>query len=73
MVHWVPHRNGDRAIKEQPRIAKLIIPSSRRWTATSMIPPASFDWAVPDEEVLDFITAAERDVGTYLYGAPCTR
>ena len=28
----------------------------------------SFDWAVPDEEVLDFINAAERDVGTYLYG-----
>jgi len=27
-----------------------------------------FDWAVPDEEVLDFINAAERDVGTYLYG-----
>ncbi len=28
----------------------------------------NFDWAVPDEEVLDFINAAERDVGTYLYG-----
>lgn len=28
----------------------------------------SFDWAVPDEEVLDFINAAEQDVGTYLYG-----
>lgn len=28
----------------------------------------SFEWAVPDEEVLDFINAAERDVGTYLYG-----
>lgn len=28
----------------------------------------SFDWAVPDEEVLDFINAVERDVGTYLYG-----
>jgi dihydrofolate reductase len=27
-----------------------------------------FGWAVPDEEVLDFINAAERDVGTYLYG-----
>lgn len=27
-----------------------------------------FDWAVPDEEVLDFINAAERDIGTYLYG-----
>lgn len=27
-----------------------------------------FDWAVPDEEVLDFINAVERDVGTYLYG-----
>jgi len=27
-----------------------------------------FDWAVPDEEVLDFINAAERDVGTHLYG-----
>lgn len=27
-----------------------------------------FDWAVPDEEVLDFINTVERDVGTYLYG-----
>ena len=27
-----------------------------------------FDWAVPDEDVLDFINAAEREVGTYLYG-----
>lgn len=27
-----------------------------------------FDWAVPDEEVLDFINAAEREVSTYLYG-----
>ncbi len=27
-----------------------------------------FGWAVPDEEVLDFINAVERDVGTYLYG-----
>jgi dihydrofolate reductase len=27
-----------------------------------------FEWAVPDEEVLDFINAVERDVGTYLYG-----
>lgn len=28
----------------------------------------NFDWAVPDEEVLDFVNAAEREVGTYLYG-----
>ena len=28
----------------------------------------NFDWAVPDEEVLDFINAIERDVGTHLYG-----
>ncbi|QHE69675.1 Dihydrofolate reductase [Rhodococcus sp. WAY2] len=28
----------------------------------------AFDWAVPDEEVLDFINVAEREVGTYLYG-----
>lgn len=27
-----------------------------------------FDWAVPDEEVLAFITETERDVSTYLYG-----
>jgi dihydrofolate reductase len=27
-----------------------------------------FDWAVPDEEVLDFINVLEREVGTYLYG-----
>ena len=27
-----------------------------------------FEWAVPNEEVLDFISAAEREVGTYLYG-----
>lgn len=27
-----------------------------------------FEWAVPDEEVLDFIIDLERDVGTYLYG-----
>lgn len=28
----------------------------------------TFGWAVPDEEVLDFINDAERDVGTHLYG-----
>jgi dihydrofolate reductase len=28
----------------------------------------SFDWAVPDEEVLAFINDLERPVGTYLYG-----
>jgi dihydrofolate reductase len=28
----------------------------------------SFEWAVPAEEVLDFINDVERDVGTYLYG-----
>lgn len=27
-----------------------------------------FEWAAPDEEVLDFINDLERDVGTYLYG-----
>lgn len=27
-----------------------------------------FAWAAPDEEVLAFINALERDVGTYLYG-----
>ncbi len=27
-----------------------------------------FDWAVPDEDVLDFINTTEREVGTYLYG-----
>ena len=29
---------------------------------------SSFDWAVPDEEVLAFISDLERPVGTYLYG-----
>ena len=28
----------------------------------------SFDWAVPDEEVLTFINDLEQPVGTYLYG-----
>ncbi|MHA6798638.1 dihydrofolate reductase family protein [Bounagaea algeriensis] len=28
----------------------------------------NFDWAVPSEEVLDFVNAQERAVGTYLYG-----
>jgi dihydrofolate reductase len=28
----------------------------------------SFDWAVPDEEVLAFVNHQERSVGTYLYG-----
>lgn len=27
-----------------------------------------FDWAVPDEDVLDFINTTEREVRTYLYG-----
>lgn len=27
-----------------------------------------FDWAAPDEEVLDFINETERSIGTYLYG-----
>lgn len=28
----------------------------------------TFDWAVPDEEVLAFVNEQERSVGTYLYG-----
>lgn len=28
----------------------------------------TFDWAVPDEEVLEFVNESERGVGTYLYG-----
>ena len=28
----------------------------------------NFDWAVPDEEVLEFVNDLERPVGTYLYG-----
>ena len=28
----------------------------------------AFDWAVPDEEVLDFVNEIERGIGTYLYG-----
>lgn len=28
----------------------------------------NFDWAVPSDEVLDFLNAQERAVGTYLYG-----
>lgn len=31
-------------------------------------PDRSFDWADPDDEVLDFITQRMRAVGTYLYG-----
>lgn len=27
-----------------------------------------FEWAVPDEEVLEFMNALEREVGIYLYG-----
>lgn len=27
-----------------------------------------FDWAAPDEEVLDFVNETERSIGTYLYG-----
>jgi len=32
-----------------------------------------FDWAAPDEEVHAFVNDLERRVGTYLYGAGCTR
>ncbi len=28
----------------------------------------NFDWAVPNEEVLEFVNDLERPVGTYLYG-----
>ena len=28
----------------------------------------NFDWAMPDEEVLEFVNDLERPVGTYLYG-----
>ncbi|MGO8949098.1 MAG: dihydrofolate reductase family protein [Ktedonobacterales bacterium] len=28
----------------------------------------NFDWAMPDEEVHDFVNELERPVGTYLYG-----
>jgi dihydrofolate reductase len=28
----------------------------------------NFDWAAPDQEVHDFVTALERPIGTYLYG-----
>jgi carbon monoxide dehydrogenase subunit G len=32
-----------------------------------------FEWAAPDEEVLDFINDLERDVEPTSTGAPCTR
>jgi hypothetical protein len=32
-----------------------------------------FDWAVPDEEVLDFITPLSATWGPTCMGAPCTR
>jgi dihydrofolate reductase len=28
----------------------------------------NFNWAEPDEEVLDFINETEQSIGTYLYG-----
>ena len=33
----------------------------------------TFDWAEPDDEVHAFVNDLERSVGTYLYGAGCTR
>jgi hypothetical protein len=33
----------------------------------------NFDWAVPNEQVLEFVNDLERPVGTYLTGAGCTR
>ena len=32
-----------------------------------------YDWAMPDDEVFGFVNDFERPVGTYLYGAGCTR
>ena len=33
----------------------------------------NFNWAEPDEEVLDFINETEQSIGTYLYGRKSTR
>jgi hypothetical protein len=33
----------------------------------------NFDWGAPGEELFCFVNDLERPVGTYLYGAGCTR
>jgi hypothetical protein len=40
----------------------------RKTRPVTAVHPASFDWAVPDDEVHAFINDLERPVGTYLLG-----
>jgi len=49
-------------------VAKLIYSAIASLDGYIADEDGSFDWAVPDEEVLAFINDLERPVGTYLYG-----
>jgi dihydrofolate reductase len=49
-------------------VAKLIYSAIASLDGYIADEDGSFDWAVPDEEVLAFINHLERPVGTYLYG-----
>src|SRR5688500_2619411 len=67
----VPHgegtsqRSDDQERKHMSRLIYSFLASLDGYIADDA---GGFEWAVPNEEVLDFISAAEREVGTYLYG-----
>lgn len=54
--------------EERNRVPKLIYSFLASLDGYIADDAGRFEWAVPDEEVLDFINDLERDVGTYLYG-----
>ena len=49
-------------------MAKLIYSAITSLDAYVADTEGKFDWAVPDEEVHEFVNDLERPVGTYLYG-----
>jgi dihydrofolate reductase len=49
-------------------MAKLIYSSIASLDGYVSDEDGNFEWAAPDEEVLEFLTDLERPVGTYLYG-----
>lgn len=49
-------------------LAKLIYASNVSFDGCTEDERGGFDWAEPEDEVLQFITDLQRPVATYLYG-----
>lgn len=67
---WLgPQPTRTHILGRMPKLIYSFLASLDKYVADDA---GGFDWAVPDEEVLDFINAVERDVGPTCTGASST-